>query len=380
MSEPSAENMNLASHSTENGSMIHRRRPVFDPKMVSRTPMSNDVQTRASNSTSLSRCEPDFPSEYNISNEIGNGKTAILTHENKDDLDQNDCRDFQDPSRSFLRENETRKGFGRYMEVNHDGNTSSLDTQSDMTESKEHGRRLNLLEEVMLLGLKDDRGYLSFWNDSISYVLRGLILIELSFRNRITMSEGSRDRSIMTRTIRIKEFKPTGEVLLDETLRLIRTDETLTVTSWIDLLSGESWNVMKAHYQLKRVRERLAKGLVDKGVLRTSKTNFIFFDIATHPITNPIVKRQIIQSVKNTLLLRGPPANRHSIALTCAAYAANVLDSVLETMTLDERDRAIDRANELLNRYSTFTRETAKDTTEIMTAVINAFLAMDSFI
>jgi hypothetical protein len=32
------------------------------------------------------------------------------------------------------------------------------------------------------------------------------------------------------------------------------------------------------------VRERLAKGLVDKGVLRTEKRNFLLFDMATHPV------------------------------------------------------------------------------------------------
>ena len=41
---------------------------------------------------------------------------------------------------------------------------------------------------------------------------------------------------------------------------------------------------MKIGFQLKQVRERLAKGLVDKGVLRTDKRNFLLFDMATHQI------------------------------------------------------------------------------------------------
>jgi hypothetical protein len=32
------------------------------------------------------------------------------------------------------------------------------------------------------------------------------------------------------------------------------------------------------------VRERLAKGLVDKDVLRKEKRNFLLFDVATHPV------------------------------------------------------------------------------------------------
>ncbi|KAJ7848828.1 Golgi phosphoprotein 3-domain-containing protein [Mycena olivaceomarginata] len=45
--------------------------------------------------------------------------------------------------------------------------------------------RLTLMEEVLLLGIKDKQGYLSFWNDNISYALWGCILIELALRRRI---------------------------------------------------------------------------------------------------------------------------------------------------------------------------------------------------
>lgn len=47
--------------------------------------------------------------------------------------------------------------------------------------------RLTIMEEVLLLGIKDKQGYLSFWNDNISYALRGCILIELALRRRIAL-------------------------------------------------------------------------------------------------------------------------------------------------------------------------------------------------
>ncbi len=43
--------------------------------------------------------------------------------------------------------------------------SSSLDDDKPSRHST-----LTLLEEVLLLGLKDTQGYLSFWNDNISYV------------------------------------------------------------------------------------------------------------------------------------------------------------------------------------------------------------------
>jgi Golgi phosphoprotein 3 len=44
--------------------------------------------------------------------------------------------------------------------------------------------KLTMMEEVLLLGLKDE-GYTSFWNDSISYGLRGCIISELALRGKI---------------------------------------------------------------------------------------------------------------------------------------------------------------------------------------------------
>ena len=47
------------------------------------------------------------------------------------------------------------------------------DEALDEGDSKE--TRLTLMEEVLLLGLKDKEGYTSFWNDCISSGLRGTI-------------------------------------------------------------------------------------------------------------------------------------------------------------------------------------------------------------
>lgn len=79
-------------------------------------------------------------------------------------------------------------------------------------------------------------------------------------------------------------------------------------------LAGETWNVMKIGYQLKQVRERLAKGLVDKGVLRTEKRNFLLFDMATHPIADMNAKDDVMRRVLSLLTARTaaiPPQALH---------------------------------------------------------------------
>jgi Golgi phosphoprotein 3 len=52
-----------------------------------------------------------------------------------------------------------------------------------------------------------------------------------------------------------------------------------------------------ARYQLKNVRERLAKNLVEKGVLTTEKQNFLLFDMTTHPITDNVQANESLSSV-----------------------------------------------------------------------------------
>jgi Golgi phosphoprotein 3 len=52
------------------------------------------------------------------------------------------------------------------------------------------------------------------------------------------------------------------------------------------------------------VRERLAKNLVEKGVLTTEKQNFLLFDMTTHPITDNVQKAKLIKKVQESVLAK----------------------------------------------------------------------------
>ena len=133
----------------------------------------------------------------------------------------------------------------------------------------------------------------------------------------------------------MKSAEPCGDVLLDESLKHIReTSDSApeTVQTWIEYLSGETWNPLKLRYQLKvcqkihfylvifplyqqaeltntilfsfyqNVRERLAKNLTEKGVLTTEKQNFLLFDMTTHPLTDSTSKNRLIRKVQDAVL------------------------------------------------------------------------------
>jgi golgi phosphoprotein 3 len=89
-----------------------------------------------------------------------------------------------------------------------------------------------------------NQGYLSFWNDNISYALRGCILIELALRRRIALvrDPNRKHLPLPERIVEVIDEKQTGETLLDETLKLMKGQqdvEKMSVNSWVDLLSGE---------------------------------------------------------------------------------------------------------------------------------------------
>ncbi|KAI0747247.1 GPP34-domain-containing protein [Daedaleopsis nitida] len=231
--------------------------------------------------------------------------------------------------------------------------------------------RLTIMEEVLLLGLKDKQGYLSFWNDNISYALRGCILIELALRRRIALVKDPNRRHLplAERLVEVLDDRQTGETILDEALRMMKAQEQerMAVNSWIDLLSGETWNVMKIGFQLKQVRERLAKGLVDKGVLRTEKRNFLLFDMATHPVADVRTKESIVVRVVSLLTSTTaavPPSALtkegtqcraiRAICLVCAAYAASVLDNAFGRLTYEDREAAFQRCDDILAEFSTW--------------------------
>lgn len=169
---------------------------------------------------------------------------------------------------------------------------------------------------------------------------------------------------------------------------MMKSSEKYGTGAWIDLMSGgclvfrnlaryayptlastlgETWNVMKIGYQLKQVRERLAKGLVDKGVLRTEKRNFLLFDMATHPIADINAKEDVLRRALTLLTARTtaiPSQALHkenvqyrvirAVALVCSAYAANVLENALQRLSYDARESAFARCDDILLEFSTW--------------------------
>ncbi|TRZ10325.1 hypothetical protein HGM15179_016785 [Zosterops borbonicus] len=117
--------------------------------------------------------------------------------------------------------------------------------------------------------------------------------------------------------------------------------------------TGETWNPLKLHYQLRNVRERLAKNLVEKGVLTTEKQNFLLFDMTTHPLTDNNIKQRLIKKVQEAVLdkwVNDPHRmEKRLLALVYLAHASDVLENAFAPLLDEQYDLATKRVRQLLD-------------------------------
>ena len=139
---------------------------------------------------------------------------------------------------------------------------------------------------------------------------------------------------------------------------------------------GETWNPLKLKYQLRNVRERLAKNLVEKGVCTTEKQNFILFDMTTHPLVDSTVKNKLVKRVQDSVLSRWANdvhrMDKRILSLICLSHASDVLENAFAPLSDDDYEVAMKRVREVLDLD--YEQESMKEgTNELMWAVIAAF-------
>lgn len=117
--------------------------------------------------------------------------------------------------------------------------------------------------------------------------------------------------------------------------------------------AGETWNPFKLQYQLRNVRERIAKALVEKGILTTEKQNFLLFDMTTHPVSNATEKQRLVKKLQESMLERwvNDPhrMDRRTLALLVLAHSSDVLENVFASLADDKYNVAMNRTKDLLD-------------------------------
>jgi len=134
---------------------------------------------------------------------------------------------------------------------------------------------------------------------------------------------------------------------------------------------------LKLRFQLRNVRERLAKNLVEKGVLTTEKQNFLLFDMTTHPVVDSAAKDRVVRKVQDAVLgkWQNEPnrIDKRSLALIYMAHASDVLENAFAPLSDDDYELAMKRVRELLDCDPDV--ESGKpNSNDVLWSVVSAFL------
>ena len=104
---------------------------------------------------------------------------------------------------------------------------------------------------------------------------------------------------------------------------------------------------------MRNTRERLAKGLVEKGVLTSQKTDFFLFNMTTHPVTDPATKQRIVRKLQSAVLDRWTndvaKMDVRTLALVLLANASDVLENAFDALNDNDHELAWKRVHSILN-------------------------------
>ena len=186
---------------------------------------------------------------------------------------------------------------------------------------------LTLPEELLLLSL-DDKGHThSVAPASLDSGLLAAAVYELHFRGRVAIEPDG---------VTILDATPTGDSVLDETLKVLGTRPK---EEFEDLLSSQ-------HGHLAWLREKVKEGLCAKGELRQEEGRLLWlFPQKEYAVEHGSEEMSLLERITRTLLLGEAPDRRTSelLTLTASCYASDA--HLRQRMFGEMRDRMYEIVN-----------------------------------
>ncbi|KAF1742659.1 hypothetical protein MXB_3149 [Myxobolus squamalis] len=212
--------------------------------------------------------------------------------------------------------------------------------------------KLTLMEELLMLSFRDEGGDTFLINDTVSFGIRACIFVELAMRKKIELEPiGARKRSSEQRNLVVINNSITGDPILDEALRIIsESSESDSVSGWLNLLSGETWNLFQLKYHMRNVRSRICKGLVEKGICSTSSQNFFVVNITCHPLVDTLPKRNLITYINDLLTKRWisvEALNHRDFALISLTRSCDIIEKALVALNDSDYETAWSRLKKI---------------------------------
>jgi Golgi phosphoprotein 3 len=205
---------------------------------------------------------------------------------------------------------------------------------------------LTLREQLLLISLDAKKG--SFLDPTIiQYGLAGAILVELAARKRIGLDAGF--------LVPI-DGPRTGDALLEEVLALIsEAKRRKKMKDWVRVLPGK----------LKGLHNRVALGLVDRGILKEAEDTVLWvFPVKRYPERTPAPERELRERIR-----RAVAGSRRIDQSTGTLVALMAACRLTRRVFAPDRRREADRRIKELIRSEAFKRIVGETTLEIHAGV-----------
>jgi hypothetical protein len=187
---------------------------------------------------------------------------------------------------------------------------------------------LTLPEEVLLLALNDEKGTVHF-GASFAQAAGGALLAELLLRGRLGV-EGEKKKARVV----VRDARPLDDPLLDDALTRVADDgKRRSPAHWVQNFAG-----------LKHLKGRLARRLVDHGVLKEEEDRILLlFHRTVYPEADHRPEREIIRRLRGAILATTSRIEPRTVVLLALAKHAGLLKHVLDKDRLKQRKQRIDR-------------------------------------
>ena len=203
-------------------------------------------------------------------------------------------------------------------------------------------QELLLHHEIMLLSLKDREG--TPVNDLYPYALSTAVLCELVLRNRIEI------KSFFQNTVSVVDSTPTGNMILDKSLRKIAGHEQQKpLLYWI-----------KKAIDLTYLTATVTRELCDFGILKKDEKQVLWLlSRMTYPELDPNPERQLKNRLRHVLLDQPieeeltPEAYERTVVVAILANAAQLLDANLGKLSLIRSEERLKELSEDSNLKDT---------------------------
>lgn len=172
---------------------------------------------------------------------------------------------------------------------------------------------LDLLEELLVLAVHEEKGTLSFdVSSKIDYCLAGALLIELELSNHLKVDK---------KTLEVINRTPTGNPRLDTLLKLIdQSKKVRSLSYWITKTKGT----------FKHLRREYLEQLVDKGILREEERQILWiFPSTAYPLRDNPLKREIRDRIR-LVVLRGETPNPQTARLITLVHACGLKNTIFD--------------------------------------------------